>query len=156
VLIGALVLNACGQSATLDTGHLERAATASILAQRHLQVAVHCPAGVPLRRGFTFWCTAQLEVGSYPLLVTETDSTGTVRYENQAPLATLDIAKVERAIRATILGRTGKSPAVSCPQQVIQRRGTVFTCEATAGGHRYRLRVTQSDGEGRVRYTAVG
>jgi hypothetical protein len=149
-------LGGCGgNSRTLDTAAVERAAAASILAEHGLRVTVHCPQDVPRRQGFMFFCTAQLEVGSYPLFVTETNGSGRVRYENRAPLATLDVGSVERAIRSSILRDRHIDAAVSCPQQVIQRAGVVFLCSARASGRVYGVRVTQTDGNGHVRYVGL-
>ena len=151
----AVLLGGCGAGSTLAPGPVERAAEASILSQRHLRVTVQCPAGIPLRTGFTFWCTARLEVGAYPLLVTETNAAGHVRYENRAPLLALDIARVQQAIRTAILERRHTVAPVHCPQQVIQRVAVTFFCHATLGGHTYRVEVIERDNAGDVRYVGL-
>jgi len=153
--LSAALLGACGGSPTLDIAMVEHAAAASILAQHHMRVTVRCPEGVPERSGFTFWCSADLEVGSYPLLVTETNGAGGVRYENSAPLVALDIGKVERAISASVRKRRRAAAIVRCPQEVIQRAGVVFFCTALVDGGFYRVRVLETDGEGHVRYVGL-
>ena len=101
--LAAPSISACGSSTpTLSVVPVERAIAASILAQHHLHATVHCPTNAPLKAGFVFACTAKLDVGAYPVLVTETNARGHVRYLNQAPLAVLDIARVERAIGQSI------------------------------------------------------
>jgi hypothetical protein len=96
-----LALAACGSQArpkTLNTAAVERAIAASIRAEHGLQTAVTCPASVPRKAGTSFTCTANLEVGSYPVMVHETNDQGHVIYANSAPLIALDVAKVEAAI----------------------------------------------------------
>jgi len=156
-LVAALGLTAavsgCGSSApTLNTSATERAAAASILAQRHLHVTVSCPPNVPKRAGYAFTCVAHLNVGEYPVQVTETNGSGHVQYQSQAPLATLNTAKVEQAINQSILSQRHLSSVVTCPAEVIQRAGIVFTCTATVNGRAYHFAVTEVDGNGHVRY----
>jgi hypothetical protein len=151
-----LGLAACGSSQPiLDTGLVERAAAASILAEHHLRVTVHCPAGVPKRAGFTFFCTAHLEVGSYPLFVTETNAAGRVRYENRTPLEILDIASVEHAIERSIREQRRVTASVSCPQEVIQRSGVAFVCRAEIAGHSHEVEVLETNDAGHVRYRGL-
>jgi hypothetical protein len=156
VLVAAF-LPGCGSSTpTLDTIAVKRAITASILAEHHLYATVSCPSQVPRREGFVFTCTAGLDVGTYPVRVTETNDRGHVRYENQAPLVGLDIAGVERAIRQSIRSQRGLESTVTCPAEVIQKAGIVFMCTATVDGQRYPFSVTEVDGEGHVRYVGLG
>jgi hypothetical protein len=93
-----------------------------------------------------------LDVGRYPVYVSETDSTGKVRFGNPAPLVILDIGRVQRAITTSILAQRNLRARVSCPPEVLQQRGLTFTCWATVGSRRYPFAVTQVDGSGRVRY----
>ena len=129
---------ACGSSApTLSVVPVEHAIATSILAQHHLHATVHCPANAPLKEGFVFACTAMLDVGAYPIVVTETNARGHVRYQNQAPLAVLDITRVELAIRQSIHAQRGLRSTVVCPAEVIQKAGVAFTCTATVAGRAY-------------------
>jgi hypothetical protein len=149
----ASALYGCGSSTPiLNTGAVRRAIAASILTQHHLHATVSCPSEVPQKAGLVFTCTASLDVGTYPVVVTETNSSGHVRYENQAPLIALDITGVERAIRQSIRGQRGLESTVICPGEVIQESGLVFTCMATVNGQRYPFSVTEVDGKGHVRY----
>jgi hypothetical protein len=156
----SLSLSGCGESArTLNVAKVERAIAGSILAQRHLHTAVHCPYNIPTKIGFAFTCTANLNVGTYPISVIETDGSGHVRYQNTAPLVTLDVASVEQAIRRSIYSQRHLGTTVTCPTEVIQKAGIVFTCTATtsgpAGGRRYPFAVTEVDGDGHVRYVGL-
>jgi hypothetical protein len=149
----ALTVAGCGSSKpTLNTLAVERATEASILTERHLHATVLCPPRVPQKAGFAFTCTATLDVGTYPVLVTETNGSGHVRYQNQAPLVVLDIARVEQAIRRSILSQRHLHSTVICPREVIQKADIAFTCTATVNGRRYPFTVTEVDGKGHVRY----
>jgi hypothetical protein len=146
-------LSGCGKSQpTLNTVTVEHAVAASILAQHHLYTTVHCPSNVPRKTGVVFTCTASLNVGTYPVSVTETNSKGYVKYQNQEPLATLDTAKVEQAIKQSINGQRRLTSTVTCPPEVIQKGGIVFTCAATVNGRAYPFEVTEVDDKGHVRY----
>ncbi len=156
VIIVSACLAGCGSStATLNTVAIRRAIAGSILSQRQLRAAVNCPLDVPRKAGFAFTCTAKLDVGTYPVLVTETNASGHVRYQNQAPLVALNIVGVERAIRHSIRSQRRLDSSVSCPAEVIQRDGTNFTCSATVNGERYPFAVREVDGTGHVRYVGL-
>ncbi len=146
-------LSGCGTSKpALKTVTDERAIAASILAQHHLYATVRCPPKVPKRAGTVFTCMASLDVGTYPVTVTETNDRGHVSYQDQAPLEALDVAKVERAIKQSIGSQRHLGAAVTCPTEVIQKAGIVFTCTATANGKAYPFEVTEVDDDGHVRY----
>ena len=136
------MLGACGSSESkLDTGRVERAVAASILAQRGLRTTVTCPSDVPLKAGYSFTCNAKLDVGSYPVTVVVTNSKGHVRYENRAPLVALNIEKVEHAIAASIASQRHLHARPSpCPdggppeggdRVHVHRRGHAATPSAT-------------------------
>ncbi len=151
--LAAPSISACGSSApTLSVVPVERAIAASILAQHRLHATVRCPANPPLKAGLVFACTAKLDVGAYPVLVTETNARGHVQYQNEAPLVVLDIARVERAIAQSIRAQRGPRSTVACPAEVIQKAGIVFTCTATVAGRSYPFAVTEVDDNGHVRY----
>ena len=154
-LVLGVALSACGSSGQkLDTARVERAVAASILAQRGLRTTVTCPSGIPVKTGYTFTCNAGLDVGSYPVTVVVTNSTGHVRYENRAPLVALNSEKIEQAIAASIAGQRHLSATVTCPQEVLQKAGISFNCSAVVKGSskRYPFVVTQVDNDGHVRY----
>ena len=157
-LLAVMLATGCGSgSSTLDTARIEHAVAASIFAQRGVRTTVSCPSGIPVKTGHSFACTAKLDVGSYPVTVTETNSKGRVRYENKQPLVVLDIVKVQSAIATSILHQRGLKATVTCPQQVLQQAGIAFTCTAVVAGRptRYPFLVTQTNDTGHVRYEGL-
>jgi hypothetical protein len=140
----------------LQTATVELSIAESILAQQHLVVKVACPPEVPQKIGVVFICGAQLDVGTYPLRATVTSDSGHVRYENESPLAVLDVAAVQRAIAHSILGHRGLIASVACPRTVLQKAGITFACVASAKGQHYRFHVTVIDDSGHVRYVERG
>ena len=141
-----------GSSPQLNTALLERAIAATILTQRHIHATVTCPENLPRKRGTAFTCLAHLAVGTYPVHVSETDSSGHVRYGSSAPLVILRIDRVQRAIERSILQQRRLRATVTCPSEVLQQAGIAFTCEAAVGGRRYPFSVTELDNGGHVRY----
>jgi hypothetical protein len=150
--IAAIALGACGSSApVLDTSTVERSIAESIRVQHDLRATVACPTGVARRAGASFTCDASLDVGSYPVLVTQSNDRGAVVYSNSSPLVALNIAKVEQAIARAVRERTHTAASVSCPTEVLQQAGLAFTCSARVKGRTRVFAVTQADG-GRVRF----
>jgi hypothetical protein len=147
------MLAACGSSdEKLDTQQVQRAIAASILAQHAVRANVQCPANVARKAGQAFTCFATLDVGSYPVAVTEKDDAGHVRYGSAAPLVPLDVAKVESSIADSILAQRHLTSRVRCPATVLQRTGLRFICTATVAGRSYPFEVTETDAAGHVRY----
>ena len=70
----------------------------------------------------------------------------------RGPLAALDMAKVERAIAASILAQRHTHATVSCPHQVLQKAGIQFRCIATVSstGARQPFVVGEVNGYGHV------
>jgi hypothetical protein len=156
VLPVALLLVGCGSSSsTLDTASIEKAIAGSILKQHNVRTTVHCPSGVKRKAGVEFSCAAKLEVGSYPVSVTETNSSGHVRFGSTAPLAILDVAKVQSAIETSILSQRHLKSTVRCPAQVLQQTGLAFACTATVNGRAYPFAVSQDNSSGHVRYLGL-
>jgi hypothetical protein len=153
IVLAAPPLSGCGNSApTLNTVTVERAIAASILAQHHLYATVRCPPKVSKETGTVFTCTAALNVGTYPVTVTETNDSGHVSYQDRTPLVALDIAKVEQAIKQSIGSQRHLSATVTCPAEVLQEAGVVFTCTATVNRKPSPFEVTETDNDGHVRY----
>jgi hypothetical protein len=148
-----LLLGSCGShTQTLSTASIERAIAQSIVAERDARTHVECPRKVRREAGVIFKCTAQLEVGAYPVLVTETNDGGHVSYENSSRLVVLDVAKVRQAIGASILRQRHLHSTVACPAQVLQQAGVRFTCIAMVNGRPHPFDVTEIDSDGHVRY----
>jgi hypothetical protein len=151
-VLAALSLAGCGRGASrLNATTVERAIARSILTERHLYARVECPDKIPRRTGLLFTCTAKLDVGTYPVSATETRG-GHIRYQNRTPLIILDIARVEHAIRNSILIQRHVQSTVSCPAEVIQQAGIVFSCTANIHHQSYPFEVTEVDSNGHVRY----
>lgn len=151
-LIACPLLGCGSSSSTFSTAHVERAIARSILVQRNVHATVHCPPRAPRKAGASFTCIAYLDVGSYPIAATVTNSKGQVRYASSAPLVVLDIRKVRAAIASSILSQRHLRAAVRCPKEVLQRAGITFTCTATVNGKSYPFEVTETDDKGHVRY----
>ncbi len=151
-------LSACGSSERhLNSASVERAIAKSILEERKIHAVVSCPSRVPQQSGRTFTCTAHLDVGTYPVTVTEIDGSGRVRYQDDRPLVVLNIARVQRAIEASVFNQRRLHATASCPSEVLQRAGIVFRCTAVVRGQtrRYPFAVREVDSAGHVRYTGT-
>ena len=113
-----------------------------------------CPSKVVQRAGHVFTCSAHLDVGEYPLTVTELDGSGKVRFRDVKPLVALDIAKVRSAIQMSVLSQRHLHATVSCPAEVLQRSGLIFGCTAVVEGQdrRYPFVVREVDNAGHVRF----
>jgi len=155
VLLASVCVSACGSSTrNLDSVTVERAIAKSILRERDLNTTVACPSRVPQRAGRVFTCTARLDVGTYPVTVTEINGSGHVGFQDERPLVVLNVAKVQRAIEASVLHQRHLRATASCPAEVLQRAGLVFQCTAVIDGeaHRYPFVVSELDDAGHVRY----
>jgi len=155
VMLAAACVSACGSGARyLDDEKVERAIATSVLRERDLYAIVACPPKIPQLTGHTFTCTARLNVGTYPVTVTETNGSGQVRYKDEKPLVVLDIAKVQQAIEASVLQQRRVHATVSCPSEVLQRAGISFRCTAAIdnGARSYPFVVTETDSAGHLRY----
>jgi hypothetical protein len=151
----AVCVSGCGSSTrSLDSGKVEHAIVTSILRERNLSATVVCPSKVPQKAGHVFTCAARLDVGAYPVMVTEIDGSGHVHYQNERPLVVLNIAKVQQAIEASILSQRRLRATASCPSEVLQQAGLVFRCIAAidGGARSYPFIVNEIDNAGHVRY----
>jgi len=157
-LLAIVCVSACGSSARdLDSVNVERAIATSILKERDLYATVACPLKVPQRAGHVFTCTTHLDVGTYPVTVIEINGSGRVRFQDEKPLVVLNIAKVQRAIEASILSQRHLRSTVSCPAEVLQRAGLAFRCTVVIDGQarRYTFVVSEVDNAGHVRYVGT-
>jgi hypothetical protein len=148
-----IALSGCGTNAgVLHTTSIERAISSSILTQHHLYAHVSCPSQVRRSAGVRFVCDAQLDVGTYPVAVTELNDRGRVRYENRSRLTVLDIARVRAAIARSIASQRHHHATVTCPREVLQQAGLSFSCTVIVAGHHYSFSVRELDSYGHVRY----
>jgi len=151
-------VSACGSSArSLDSAKVERAIAKSILSERGLYATVACPSKIPQKAGHAFVCAAHLDVGAYPVTVTESDGGGHVRYQDERPLVTLNIARVQRAIEASVFSQRRLRATAFCPAEVLQRAGLVFRCTAVIDGgtRRYPFIVSEVGNAGHVQYVGT-
>jgi uncharacterized protein DUF4333 len=86
------------------------------------------------------------------LILTACGSSGSSR-PSLAPKV-LNTTKVARAIQQSSLSQRGEYAKVSCPADVRQQKGLVFSCSALVGRVSTRFVVTQLDGNGDVHYEA--
>jgi hypothetical protein len=157
-MLAATCVSACGASTrTLDSSKVERAIASSIRDERGLYTTVLCPPKVVQQAGHVFTCTARLDVGTYPVTATEIGGGGQVRFQDDARLVGLNVAKVRRAIEASVFSQRRKHATVSCPAEVLQRAGLVFRCTAVIEGarRRYPFIVSEVGNAGHVRYLGV-
>lgn len=68
---------------------------------------------------------------------------------------TIDTGKAESEIGKGVAQQTGaKSVKVDCPDDVDAKKGDTFDCDLTAaGGQKAKIKVTQQDDKGNVRWT---
>jgi hypothetical protein len=122
-LLATVCVCACGSSTrSLDSAKVERAIAGSILKEHDLHATVACPSKVRQKSGHVFTCTARLDVGAYPVTVTEVDGSGRVRYANERPLVVLDVAKVQQAIEASVYSQRRLRATAACPPEVWAAR----------------------------------
>lgn len=67
----------------------------------------------------------------------------------------LNTERVERAIEGSILSQRHLASMVSCPVNIVQKAGVVFTCQATVTGRAFPVQVTETDGRGHVTYVVM-
>ena len=150
VSLVAAVLAGCGES-TLDASDTERAIRGAVREQVGAAVSrVECPDGVAARTGGTFTCTITGKDGTRgKARVTQTDDQGHVSV--RAPF--VDTRPVERQVARGLEEQSGAGRVrLKCPEIVPVRAGSAFTCRVRAGGSSARVRVTQQDRRGRVRW----
>jgi len=102
-------------------------------------------------------CAVHLDVGDYPVTVTEINGVGRVRFRDERPLVVLNTAKTQRVIQASVFSQRRLRASVSCPAEVLQQAGLVFRCTAVIDGafRRYPFIVTEVDRAGHVRDLAT-
>jgi len=64
----------------------------------------------------------------------------------------LNTKKVEQAIQHSALAQRGEHAQVSCPSDVHQAKGLIFTCTAVVGRTNTQFVVTELNGSGDVHY----
>jgi hypothetical protein len=67
----------------------------------------------------------------------------------------LNTERVERAIESSIAQQRHLASSVSCPVNIVQKAGVVFSCQATVRGRVFPVVVTQTDSSGHVTYVVT-
>jgi hypothetical protein len=67
----------------------------------------------------------------------------------------LNTNRVERAIETSILQQRHLASSVSCPVNIVQKRGVVFNCQASVRGRQFSVVVTEVDGDGHVTFVVT-
>lgn len=80
VAVIAGLWNGTSSPVILNTERVEQAIQASILQQRHLRSSVSCPVNIEQRQGVVFYCRASVGGRSFPVVVTQVDGRGHVRF----------------------------------------------------------------------------
>ena len=159
LLPSTLLLAACGsggssatnaQAKTVNVFEADAALAAEIVEKDHVDTEIKCPTPIDLRKGYSFTCVAKFKVGTDKIAVTETNNSGDVSIKPEAPLVVLNLGKVEHEIEQSVAKGTSIRAHVTCPQQVMQRSGIVFTCTATINGKAHKFTVTETSASGQV------
>jgi hypothetical protein len=144
-LVPALVAAACGKQ--LDVSKPERAIAASIEERYSIDVqGVSCPQDLEAKKGSRFQCVVTLQGDRLTANVTQTDSSGGLRYELAEQILTAN--SVAKAIRAQY-----HATSVDCGKRTywVAHPNRAFTCRAKddAGGAA-RITVTVRDARGNI------
>ena len=67
----------------------------------------------------------------------------------------LNTGKIETAIQKSILDQRGVKAEVSCPEDVVQKKDLVFSCDAVVDSNTTKFTVTELDDAGHVHYEAL-
>jgi hypothetical protein len=142
---GLVVAGACGKQ--LDVSKPERAIAAAIEQRYSIEVqGVSCPANLEAKKGSQFQCVVTLEDDRLTADVTQTDSSGGLRYQLAEQILTE--RSVAKAIRAQY-----NATSVDCGERTywVAHPNRVFTCRARddAGGSA-RITVTVRDERGNI------
>jgi hypothetical protein len=147
--LAALIISGCSKS--IDSAKAEKFIAKSVSAQVGAQVkSVSCPQDLTAKKGETFECTVTAVDGTTgKTRVTEKDDQGNVSVS--APF--IHVRSLEQQIAAGISDQIGGSKvALKCPEIIAGSKGDKFECQATAGTEKAVVEVTQTDGQGNVRY----
>lgn len=67
----------------------------------------------------------------------------------------LNTERVERAIESSIAVQRHFASSVSCPVNIVQQGGVVFTCQAAVRGRTYPVVVTETDSNEHVTFVVT-
>ena len=142
-------------SATVDTGTIEKQIQQQIVVGQATVTGVDCPEGEKIEKGATFDCAVAFS----------NDSTGEVRVE-QSGFAHYTYAFVpgslqvpgptaEAKIKEDLATQGVSNASVNCPDNIIVKVGTYVVCEVSAGGRSGTVKFTFSSASGTVDTSSV-
>jgi hypothetical protein len=111
-------------------------------------INVRCPEDVPLEKGNSFTCTATGPDETFDIVVTQTDSEGSV----SAARKSLNMPAIEKQIADSLEQLGGINIEVACPDSVEVGEGKTFECLATSKRGELIFVVTQTDDFGTVTF----
>jgi hypothetical protein len=95
--------------------------------------SVSCPQRVAIAPGSTFTCTGELDPqGIFPILVTQSDAQGNVKWQVPNSKGLLNLKDLETAFQQAIATETGAQPQIDCGGRYrINKPGDSFDCRIT-------------------------
>ena len=150
LLVIPVVVALGGCAKKIDDAKAEKFISKTITDQIGAKVkSVKCPTDLTAKKGETFTCTVTGADGSTgDTKVTEKDDQGNVRVT--APF--VNVRELEQSIGAGITKQIGAKVTVDCPEIIVGKKGDTFDCSARSGDSKARVKVTQTDDQGHVRY----
>ncbi len=152
--LGLAGLAGCGTT-TIDSDKAETAITKAVTEQAGAKVkSVTCPEGKEAEKGATFTCRVVGTDGSTgDALVTMKDDKGAVNIS--APF--IHPRDVETKVAQGIEQQASLTDVkVTCPEIIPGKKGAKTTCQATGGGNKGDVLITQTDGTGGFDYKVQG
>jgi hypothetical protein len=144
----ALLASSCGGTEVLDTADVAAQLSDTLTTQLSTNIAVDCPGEVPLEEGESFTCTATGSEETFDVVVTETDSEGSVA----AKRASLNMGAIEEQIAKSLETLGGIDIGVTCPDDAEVGEGKMFECLATSERGELTFVVQQTDDFGNVTF----
>lgn len=144
----ALLVSSCGGTEVLDTEDVAAQLGETLSAKLGTNITVDCPGEVPLEEGESFTCTATGPEETFDVVVTQTDSEGSVA----AKRASLNIGAIEEQIAQSLERLGGIDIRVTCPDDVEVGKGKKFECLATSERGELTFVVEQTDDFGNVTF----
>ena len=151
-LASTLLLAACGTS-TIDAAKGEEEISKAVRVQAGVPVKeVVCPENVKIEKGGKYVCTVTAKDGTTgKVSVVQKDDEGNVSFD--APFSHMDEAEASIITQIEEQVPNAKGVEVDCPDIVVGEKGGTFECDGTAGSEKFTVRATQTDGQGRFRFT---
>ncbi len=144
------VLAACDHQ--LDLGRVKTSIRDELSRQTGATVrAIVCPDAVEVRAAEAFVCTAEIDSGSVPVLVTQIDVRGNVKWELRESV--LQIAELEKQIAIGVRQQQRLDAQIDCgPRFRPAHPGDTFVCSAKASGRELKVTARVADTKGTVNW----